>query len=966
MADHYTFLSWVRDGAAAQILQPETLANNLPVRAPLEVTLDIESQPSSTTESVTVHLAVYGPGDVRSLDLDEIVRVDPPPFSNGFEPNYVPVIEFRRADLPWLFSPVAGTANNNQKLRPWLTLVVVPIESAQLQLKTRGQLPQLRCPVQELPDLADSWAWAHAQILNLSPSESIYTILEEEPERCTSRLIGPRRLEAGRSYYACLVPTFKAGVEAALGHEVTTTTLEPAWPSPAKAHPSEMVDLPLYHRWSFTTGESGDFETLVSRLTPHGITSGMAVRQLDVSEPGAGVIVRDDGEPAELLPFAGALAPEGHQEKAWTTAAGKRFAQELRQKFETVAEAKTNVVGAPLYGRWYAGTDRLASEGEAPHWLSDLNLDPRLRAYASLGVQTVQKHQEALMASAWEQLDEVEKANQLLRQAQLARDVADGMMRHRLSKLRDATLMQVTRGAHNQVDYQDTLVSDAVTQSAAPDGIVTSTLRRMTRPRGPLVRRTRHGARLDTYAFVKGTASGTIKIDTRSVVAKGSVPFDDLDAIFTMFLKGSRHTFASQTLQEQKDAYNSIFFKIRFAKWTETAPKSASGSLLTRLKSSIHISRAFNAAIALMERQERLTHSLPDDPTGFPDVADMAEAVKAQLDPNENVEAHIRDRFEAGFDFDARTHVDLLEPILAAPYFRQPMYEVLEDMAPGFLLTGADGLPPESISLVETNGSFIYAYMIGLNHGMANELLWRGFPTDQRGTYFRSFWDYAGQNGQSVSGQPSDDEGPVDIEPLHKLPPQLRLLDGNPNAATNYLTLVLRGEFLHRFPNAWLAAQPAVFKPLPKGRRKRQLSTEQPKMPIFSGRLGDDAAFFAFDLTLAEARGDSQNPGWYIVFREPPTEVRFGLDVPAGNDTVPKSLDNLAWNHVMDVSQGDRYANTLHSQLTAKSTFTERVDPQSSQAAPVTWAANGAHMARCLMQWPVSVAFHAEALLPSP
>ena len=99
MADHYTLLSWVRDGAAAQILQPETLANNLPFRAPLEVTLDIESQPSGITkeEAVTVNLAIYGPGDVRSLDLDEIVRVDPPPFSNGFEPNYVPVIEFRRA-----------------------------------------------------------------------------------------------------------------------------------------------------------------------------------------------------------------------------------------------------------------------------------------------------------------------------------------------------------------------------------------------------------------------------------------------------------------------------------------------------------------------------------------------------------------------------------------------------------------------------------------------------------------------------------------------------------------------------------------------------------------------------------------------------------------------------------------------------------------------------------------------------
>ena len=40
--------------------------------------------------------------------------------------------------------------------------------------------------------------------------------------------------------------------------------------------------------------------------------------------------------------------------------------------------------------------------------------------------------------------------------------------------------------------------------------------------------------------------------------------------------------------------------------------------------------------------------------------------------------------------------------------------------------------------------------MVGLNFEMGRELLWRGFPTDQRGTYFDSFWG-----------------GGADIEPLH-------------------------------------------------------------------------------------------------------------------------------------------------------------------------------------------------------
>ena len=47
---------------------------------------------------------------------------------------------------------------------------------------------------------------------------------------------------------------------------------------------------------------------------------------------------------------------------------------------------------------------------------------------------------------------------------------------------------------------------------------------------------------------------------------------------------------------------------------------------------------------------------------------------------------------------------------------------------------------PDMATLLETNNRFIEAYLVGLNHEMARELLWREYPTDQRGTYFNSFW----------------------------------------------------------------------------------------------------------------------------------------------------------------------------------------------------------------------------------
>jgi hypothetical protein len=123
--DRYTFLSWVRDGVAARITQPETLADTLPHRAMLRVQVEVESYPSQRIDTATVNLAVYGPGDVRLLQRDEIVRVDPSPGTAAFDPHCIASVEFDRPDLPWLFSPMRGSASNRQKLRPWLCLVVL-------------------------------------------------------------------------------------------------------------------------------------------------------------------------------------------------------------------------------------------------------------------------------------------------------------------------------------------------------------------------------------------------------------------------------------------------------------------------------------------------------------------------------------------------------------------------------------------------------------------------------------------------------------------------------------------------------------------------------------------------------------------------------------------------------------------------------------------------------------------------
>ena len=84
-----------------------------------------------------------------------------------------------------------------------------------------------------------------------------------------------------------------------------------------------------------------------------------------------------------------------------------------------------------------------AAAGTRSTWLDELNLDPRHRAIAALGTQVVQTQQEQLMASAWEQLGEIERINQMRRQAQLGRAVNGVYHTRHFTRFSDETLLKV-------------------------------------------------------------------------------------------------------------------------------------------------------------------------------------------------------------------------------------------------------------------------------------------------------------------------------------------------------------------------------------------------------------------------------------------------------------------------------------------------------------------------------------------
>ena len=102
-------------------------------------------------------------GDVTGIDSRVVIRTEPQPFATDFEPNYFPFIECDLPDFPWMFTPAA--ADTAARLRPWICLVVVRKDRSSIAVIPNQPLPVLECPGDELPNLTESWAWTHAQIV---------------------------------------------------------------------------------------------------------------------------------------------------------------------------------------------------------------------------------------------------------------------------------------------------------------------------------------------------------------------------------------------------------------------------------------------------------------------------------------------------------------------------------------------------------------------------------------------------------------------------------------------------------------------------------------------------------------------------------------------------------------------------------------------------------------------------------
>jgi hypothetical protein len=216
--------------------------------------------------------------------------------------------------------------------------------------------------------------------------------------------------------------------------------------------------------------------------------------------------------------------------------------------------------------------------------------------------------------------------------------------------------------------------------------------------------------------------------------------------------------------------------------------------------------------------------------------------------------------------------------IMAAPEFDQPMYIPLKQISQEWILPGIESVVKDSVALAQTNERFIESYMVGVNHEMARTLLFNEYPTEQRATFFRQFWDSTGYVPKP--GEVVNPDEFKDIKPIHTWRRTANLGDNTsrrPPVAK--LVLLVRGELLLRYPNTEVYAAEVVKNPNGTHDLPPSSDAVKHKHYVLHGELDPDIRFFGFELSLEEAlNGGADKLGYYFVLQQPSGEPLFGVD----------------------------------------------------------------------------------------
>ncbi|MFD7641961.1 hypothetical protein ACFV4P_15035 [Kitasatospora sp. NPDC059795] len=873
--------------------------------------------------------------------------------------------------------------------------------------------------------------------------QALAEVLRTDPDRACSRLVCPRHLQRDRAYEAFLVPAFETGRLAGLGFDpaLSPGALYSSWGPDYPNRPGE-GQLPYYQRWPFTTGATGDFEYLVRLLQPRRPDPLVGRRDMDVhrsagpglppiTTPAAiGGVLRlggalqvpeqpidawenwdnwfDQPPPAAPYPhpFQQALANLVNLAEAYqdTTPAAAHAALPPAQA-QSLSAGVDPVITPPLYGRWHALTAHLLIDDAGQplpspanrNWVHRLNLDPRHRVAANFGTKVVQARQDEFMDAAWAQLGDVLKANARIREAQLAREVGHRLQVKHLSPPAapaaavapppTGKYLTLTAPAHPRVTTtgsaatagpgEQLAVGFQVAVSQVAEAPLSAAMRRQIRPGARLVRSLTFPPDQPREALLPrmDAATGAVTAAAPKVKPAALVTPDQLDQVLH-----PGPAFADAGTDPVDALPKSADFVLKDI--GDPVPPTTGGGV------DSPEAQRFKAALReLYDGRNEAAAVGQAPPRGQLGVAGTTDTVLNGLRSDTTVprcllgSVDVPDRL--------RPFAENFIEAMAYPVIDLPMYQSLIDQSTDVFVPNLGLLPANSITLLANNRRFIESFMVGLNHEMAREMLWREYPTDQRGTPFRQFWD-----PRAVLSPPGETaeqrrERLYDIKPIHTWGPAA-LLGENDNrqqpGATQKddLVLVVRGELLKKYPNTAVYAQRAAWpldangNPVTTGERipaplpdEDHPTPDLVRLPLYEAKVEPDVYLLGFDLDAAEARGNPPgDPGWFFVLKERPGEPRFGVDEPEGPLPPVEVWNDLTWQHVDPDHLGFiEFSDTTHVPLVPFDGSPDDLEKQQQRSEDIAlplWYSrlSSADIAYILFQAPVMVAVHAQEMLP--
>lgn len=1026
----YSFIPWLRRGIANDLVEP---VNKPRAELDVKLTVNNDDGNKITGRVQLVGpgdvLGFSSQAIIRTEPRNWVTNFEPNYLSfiefydEDFPWRYTPL----RPDLsthrlqPWLFLVVLREDEFTRTTVPGQPLPALKIKKAAIR---DHFIP---------PSQTWAWAHVHindevttaAGALTATQISAVDSKLAANPDSGHSRLMCPRRLEKETAYFAFLIPSFEVGRKAGLGIEVpaTANANEPSWPAVSSADftgmSDEGKDFPIYYEWFFRTGVGGDFEYLVRLLNPAPANEKVGKRDIDIQHPGYGV--SDISSPKTALMEGALMAPQDEDappNSLPVTPDTTRFQQELQQLLNLPDELEqgnvnTPVITPPLYGKWHKELARIQLNSSTTRWVSELNKDPRNRATAGLGSEVVRKNQETYMEEAWKQAGDVVEANKKMQLLQLLVQISSAIFSRHIVGLAQTRFMQVTQKMQSKVLGSPVTIHHLVKNSKVAAAVLSPTFRRLTRANGAVMKKLDPGKTVQETNLLKEMNDGRLTPAGPKPETKNLATHDDtakrmkeeipafiralakykwllliiglLLALLLFFIAGIIAavivavavvgTVIYAAAQERK--LKSIELVTTAAATTQTLaavpprsefavtlPGATNVNVATGASDNVQAAKFRSAMNAFLAMTEVPAYSFIDKPRL--DIQNSVNKVAAAIKP----EIAFVNRWKKIITVGGAP-VETINPVHAYPDIKFPMYEPLRDMSSEYLVPNLKLIEQNSITLLETNPPFIESYMVGLNYEFGSELLWREYPSaDQRGSYFRQFWDVARVVNKDNLPEEEFEEQMKDIKRIHEWLNRTALgTHGNrPATAGKQLVLVIRGELLKRYPNTIIYAQKAKWS---ADEAKLEIDrsggegADDPNLrfPQFGANIDPDISFIGFDLTKDQAVGrisgetqsekntypdnDDHELGWFFVIREVPGEIRFGLDDGDANPPRATEWDDLSWQHL---PEGAKVIDT-----------TQAIN--AAVEGTVQWGRNSADMATVLYQKPAMVAVHARFML---